>query len=331
MPWFSCERKMADFWIPTELYSGSDGSFRLRGVADGDTIRLSARSADMATERATSLTVSSTVQPELILVPQIAVQLCGQVVDNSRAPVAGATVTVTKKVVIREEGNNFEFSQAEDLLPDGSFVRTDAQGQFCFPASIDWQDTLRIQITRHGYTSFCTPWLDGRKLPVEDGRVQLDAVLPAPPPRDDPDRRVSRRRRDGRGGGRCEGRLPGARTGKAAGITDEQGRLSLEVKNERQLVAVEQEGYQHLFQGLASVDKSVRLELRQRTTVASVPRDSVTRFTVPQLQNVGRQLLDSVPAPRGGEATENRCTLYFRSLADRRASRSNTDSVRSRC
>ena len=59
----------------------------------------------------------------------------------------------------------------------------------------------------------------------------------------------------------------------------------------------------------------MRLELRRRTTVAHVSRDSVTRFTVPQLQNIGRQLLDSVPAPRGGEATDNRCTLYFRSLA----------------
>ncbi len=99
---------------------------RLSGVADGDTVRSSARSADMATERPTSLVVSSTVKPELVLVPQTAVQLCGQVVDNRRAPVAGATVTVKKKVVIREEGGMPEFSQAEDLLPDGGFVRTDA-------------------------------------------------------------------------------------------------------------------------------------------------------------------------------------------------------------
>ena len=80
-----CQRQMSGYWNATELHSGSDGSFRLSGVADGDTVRLSARSADMATERPTSLVVSSTVKPELVLVPQTAVQLCGQVVDNRRA------------------------------------------------------------------------------------------------------------------------------------------------------------------------------------------------------------------------------------------------------
>ena len=226
-----CERKMEEFWIPTQLYSGLDGSFRLLGVADGDTIRLSARSADMATERATTCTVSSTGQPELILAPQLAAQICGQVVDNSGAPVAGATVSVKKKVVMREEGNNFEMSQAENLLPEGSFVRTDVKGQFCFPASIDWQDILRIQITRHRYASFCTPWFDGRKLPVENGRIQLEqyCLLRLPQTVHTVVSVV-----DGETGQAVPGArvvFLGARTGKAAGTTDEHGRLSLEVKN----------------------------------------------------------------------------------------------------
>ncbi len=40
-----------------------------------------------------------------------------------------------------------------------------------------------------------------------------------------------------------------------------QGRLSLDVKNGRQIVAIEKEGYQHLFQGLESVDQLPRFAI----------------------------------------------------------------------
>ena len=194
-----------------------DGSFPLFGVGDGDTIRLSARCAAMATQQATSLVVSPTVVPELILVRQVAVELCGQVVDNSHTPVAGATVTVQKKVVVREEGESPEFSQAEDLLRDGSFVRTDAQGRFRFPATIDWQQTFRIQVARHGYAPFCTPWRDGRQLPVADGRTQLGEYCLLRLPANNADRGVRCRRRHGSGHSRCEGRAPGCANGEGRG------------------------------------------------------------------------------------------------------------------
>ena len=56
------------------------------------------------------------------------------------------------------------------------------------------------------------------------------------------------------------------------------------VKDGRQIVAMEKEGYQHLFQGLESVGQAPRFGMRRRAAAGAVPRDSVTRFTVPQLQ-----------------------------------------------
>ena len=170
----SCERRLGDFWWKSTLYCGSDGAFPLLGVADGDTIRLSACCGDLATPSPVTLTVSPSDHPELVLVPQAAVQFTGEVVDANGDPVEGATVLLKKKVVVRPEGYSSEVAQAEDLLPQGSFVRTDDLGRFSFPTTIDWSQRIRMQVVRHGFRGFCTPWLDGSKLPVSDGRIQLD-------------------------------------------------------------------------------------------------------------------------------------------------------------
>ena len=169
-----CERRLGDYWWKSTLYGGSDGSFPLLGVADGDTIRLSACCGDLATPSPVTLTVSSGDRPELVLVPQRAVQFTGKVVDPDGNPVEGATVLLKKKVVVRSEGTSSEFAQSEDLLPQGSFVRSDALGRFSFPTTIDWSQRIRMQVVRHGFRRFCTPWLDGSKLPASDGRIQLD-------------------------------------------------------------------------------------------------------------------------------------------------------------
>ena len=180
------------------------------------------------------------------------------------------------------------------------------------PASIG---NTRFAFRSHGYTPFCTPWRDGRQLPVEDGRVQLDdcCLLHLPETTATTVSVVDAETGQAVAGAKVV--FLGARTGKAAGTTDGQGRLSLDVENGRQIVAIEKEGYQHLFQGLESVDQLPRFAMRRPTSAPHVPRDSVTRFTIPQLQGIGRQLLDSIPAPRGGATTFNRCSLYFRGLA----------------
>ena len=310
-----CERKQGDFWMTSSLYSASDGSFELAGVADGDTIRLSARSGDLATQSAIGLTVSSTVNPELVLARQTSVRFSGRVVDSNRKPVAGATVSLMKKVVGREEGYSSEVAMTEDLLPQGSFVRTDDAGRFAFPTTIDWQQRIQVQVSRHGYARYCTPWINGAKLTVNDGRIELDEcrLLSLPEPIQASVSVVDSQTGQPVAGAKVV--ILGARTGHVAGVSDQQGSLSCRVRNGPQVVAIEKEGFAPLFQAVTSLDGLAPFQLQRRTPASDLPRDSVTRFTVSQLQALGKQILDLAPVPRGGESPVNRFLLYYHALA----------------
>ena len=311
----SCERRLGDVWWKSTLYCGSDGSFPLLGVADGDTIRLSACCGDLATPSPVTLTVSPNDHPELVLLPQAAVQFTGKVVDAHGNPVEGATVLLKKKVVVRPEGYSPEVAQAEDLLPHGSFARTDALGQFSFPTTIDWSQRIRMQVVRHGFRGFCTPWFDGSKLPVSGGRIQLDdcRLLSTPEPVE-----VAISVADAESGQAVAGAkvvLLGARTGQVAGTTDEQGRLTRQVRNGPQVIAVDKEGFSPRFQLVDAIDRPLRVELRHRALADNAVADATARFTVAQLQDVGRQILELAPVPRGDTSPVNRHLLYFPALA----------------
>lgn len=310
-----CERRSGDVWWKHTLYSGSDGSFPLLGVADGDTIRLSARCGDLATPSPVTFTVSSSDHPELVLVPQTAVQFTGTVIDANGDPVQGAIVRLKKRTIVRPEGYSPEVARTEDLLPRGSFVRTDVLGRYSFPPTIDGSQRIRLQVVRHGFRGCCTPWLDGSKLPVSDGRIQLDdcRLLRLPEAVETVVSVVDAASGQGVAGAKVV--VLGAWTGHVSGTTDEHGSLTRPIRNGPQVIAVDKEGFAPVFQLVDAIDGQLRVELRRRVPADNAVGDATARFTVAQLQDVGRAILELAPVPREDTSPVYRLHLYFPSLA----------------
>ena len=311
----SCERKYDDYWSKIWLISGSDGVFPLLGVIDGDTIRLSAQCEEQATSHPITWNVVSGGRVELTLEPQAAVRFTGMALDERGLAVVGATVWLKGKKLFRPEGFSSELYLVEDLLPQGSFVRTDKQGRYTFPTTLNWQQPFRLEVVRHGFRNYCTSWMDGAKLTADDGRIefadcqllhQLDPV------------EASVSVVEAGTGQVMAGATViflGAWTGQAAGTTDTQGRLARRVLNGPQVIAVHQEGFTPFFQCVDAIDGPLQLVLHRRDATDEPAADATGRFTVEQLQNMGRRILANAAVPDARTSPANRLLHYFPCLA----------------
>lgn len=311
----SCERKYDDYWSKSWLISGSDGVFPLLGIIDGDTIRLSAQCEERATSHPITWTVVSGGRIELTLEPQAAVRFTGTVLDERGLAIDGATVRLKGRRVFSAEGFNSELYLVEDLLPRGSFVRTDKQGHYTFSATLDWRKPFRVQVVRRGFRDYCTSWMDGSKLTADDGRIEFaDCHLLRQP---DPVKASVSVVEAGTGQVVAGATVIflGAWTGQSAGITNDQGRLTRHVLNGPQVIAVHQDGFTPLFQRVDTIDGPLQLVLHRRGATDEPTADATGRFTVEQLQNMGRRILASAAVPDTKTAPVNRLLRYFPCLA----------------
>jgi hypothetical protein len=201
------------------------------------------------------------------------------------------------------------------MLPNGSFARTDDQGRFSFPATLGWRKTFRVEVIRHGFRNHCTSWMDGTKLTADDGRIELaDFHLVRQPDPVEATVSVVEAGTDQAVPG-AKVILLGAWTGQAAGTTDAHGRLTRRVLNGPQVIAVHQEGFTPLFQCVDTFDGPLQVILHRRDAAAPPVSDATGRFTVEQLQNVGRRVLANAAVPDARSSPINRLLHYFPCLA----------------
>ena len=298
------------------VYSNSDGSFSLQGVADGTAIKLQANT-DVLTSEQSSVLLPESNGLQLTLRKKPLAQPVGRIVDLDGNPVVNASVAIKRLSLVKEA--KFARENINELYQTPTTVRTGQDGRFAFPPTKDLKQRLRIELNDARYFSFRSPAIDGSSLEETSSRVSgvREINLGEFRVMRRPDARtVSVRVRSKSGSAIPDATvvLAGARTGKATGKTDSNGETIIPLSDGSCVVAVRAKGHQIDFRSFTvAADSHVLTIVLHPCAVERKSEDTATKKA--DRKEAARQLLADMGEPEFGKTSHYRVGLYVEAFA----------------
>jgi hypothetical protein len=297
-------------------YSDLSGRFRVRGVAERTGLSLRAI-RDNAASEFVDVTFPPKEAVELRLISRPAAAPIGRIVDTDGRPIAGVEVAIRTGRVHEKEHFGREVLIPDVLYPTEGCTRTDRQGRFQFPPTIDFARRMQIQIRDPRCFPFYSPFIDGSKIARAGDSGQLNLgdfqVMNRPLPRQIS---ITVQSQTGQGLANAHVVVVGARTGTARGTTDAQGQVQLDARSGQAIVAILAEGCAVYFAKAPEADSSWRFTL-QSAEQAATEGDRASTWDVPpsDFLAAAEQVFAVMERPELKSSTLHRIRMYVDALA----------------
>ena len=304
---YSSER----FSLTRSVLANRSGDFRIDGLPPNATVTLQASKGKLATPSDANISVMSGHAEEVLIpvVTQAVASIAGKIADQQGTPVPGAKVVIKMANVYEKEGYSGESLGAIDLIPDFAGVVSDADGNFQYPLTTQFGNRLQVVVSAPGFRSQHFPFVDGSLKNVAEQSIHLGSFplfkLPLP-------KKTIANVVDKNSGKPIAGAtlvFIGIDSTKQVAQTDDQGRVTVDAEDTRQLLAVKANGYDLKLNVLESITDTIDVSLipagSGNSQVAWLEKDWKL-FHEP-----GRKLLEQLEAPKPKESTFYRQNRFF--------------------
>ena len=304
---YSSER----FSLTQSVLANRSGDFRIDGLPPNATVTLKASKDELATPSDANISVMSGHAEEVLLpvVTQAVAAIAGKITDQQGAPVPGAKVVIKMANVYEKEGYSGESLAAVDLIPDFAGVVSDADGNFQYPLTTHFGNRLQVVVSAPGFRSQHFPFVDGSLKNITEQSIHLGSF---------PLFKLPLRKKtianvvDKNSGKPIAGAtlvFIGIDSTKQVAQTDDQGRVTVDAENTRQLLAVKANGYDLKLNVLERIADKFDVSLTPagsgNSQVAWLDKDWKL-FHEP-----GRKLLEQLEVPKPKESTFYRQNRFF--------------------
>ena len=293
------------------------GKFEIRGLAPSELVEMRASKGYLATNAQQVFSVQAGHPNLLTLVvsPQPVAQPTGRVLDPLGQPVAGARVYLQKiSVYEQEDVNSSRYSRdVIEACQDGTV--TNHEGLFQFPPILEFSERLTLKIERPGFVTRETPPLDGSSRPIEDQRFHMGDVTLVPEPAKMTTQIAVVDAMTGSSIPAAEVVCLGILSGRSLGITNDEGKLEIDLKNTPQVIAVRSPHHQIHIQFLDQMVDPITVPLLEKTQLSDRPPHPWFQRDPEAYLAASRRLMDQLPVPAREESSFYRQSLYFSALA----------------
>lgn len=296
-------------------YSDGDGHFRLAKISPKTAIKIRAEKGNAASELK-SLVFPTKDAFELKLTQRTSLRPSGRLLDLRGNPIAGVSVKVMRGTVMIKEGYNSEELRAQELYDPPESALTDADGRFLFPATINFQHKLQVQVADPNCFPYHSSFVDFSKLDDAKKDDKLDMgdfkVMRRPQSRT---LHVVIQSSTGAPIHGAEVVAIGARTGTQRGNADANGQVHLDFLNGKSVLAVSAEGYRAHFAEVPDGDKTIHVVLRSASDDHQERGNAIGDLDPQLFSSAAEEVFQVVPAPDLAHSTPHRMMTYLSAQA----------------
>ncbi|TWU67203.1 carboxypeptidase-like regulatory domain-containing protein [Crateriforma conspicua] len=307
----ACTFKRGRSTVEMQYFTDSHGQFRFHRVSDGTSVTLTARHLQSMTEQPITMELAAKSEVTLVLQPRFALRVVGRVVDALERPVKNARVQVRVRHDVQPENIRGRSSLAHPLFEQQAFLLTDADGRFRSPTTLDWDQPISLSVRTPGKRTFNTYWINAKSKAKQNGVFDFGDLRMF----DQPNSQLHKIRVVNESGQSIPAARVvsiGARTRRAAGITDDSGKVTLQLMKGTQIIAAHRHGFLPTFHTVNDPAEIELLVLRDED--ARVPKRTAAVVTDAAKETAAKRLLSRLPQPATDDPRARRFA-YLTALA----------------
>ena len=293
------------------VLTNRSGDFRIDGLPPNTTVTLKAHKDSLATPSDANISVMSGHTEDVLLpvVTQAVAAITGTITDQKGVPIPGAKVTIKMANVYSPEGYSGETVSAVDLTPDFAGVTSDADGNFKYPATTQFGNRLQVFVNAPGFRSQGFPFIDGSTKNIAKQSIHLGSF---------PLFKLPLRKKtvatviDKDSGKPIAGAklvFIGIDSTKQVAQTGDQGKVTIDAEDTRQLLAVKANGYDLKLNVLESIAETIDVSLTP--TGSENPQVTWLEKDWKLFHEPGREMLKRLEEPKPKESTFYRQNMFF--------------------
>ena len=293
------------------VLANRSGDFRIDGLPPNTTVTLKAHKDTLATPSDANISVTSghTEDVSLHVVTQPVAAIAGKITDQQGVPVPGAKVVIKMANVYVPEGYSNESINTGDLITDFAGVISDADGNFQYPATRQFDNRLQVVVNAPGFRKQGFPLVDGSLKNVAEQSIDLGSfpLFKLPLPKKTAVTVVDKDNGKPIAGAKLV--FIGIDSRKQVVQTDNQGKVTIEAENTRQLLVVKANGYDLKLNVLESIADTIDVSLTP--TGSGNPQVTWLEKDWKLFHEPGRQLLKQLEVPKPKKSTFYRQNMFF--------------------
>jgi len=299
------------FSITKSVLTNRSGDFRIDGLPPNTTVTLKAHKDTLATPSDANISVTSGHTEDVLLpvVTQPVAAIAGKITDQQGAPVPDAKVTIKMANVHSPEGSSGESISTVDLITDFAGVTSDADGNFQYPTTTQFGKRLQVVVNAPGFRKQGFPLVDGSLKNVAEQSIDLGSfpLFKLPLPKKTVVTVVDKDSGKPIAGAKLV--FIGIDSRKQVVQTDDQGKVTVDAEDTRQLLAVKANGYDLKLNVLESIADTIDVSLTP--TGSENPPVTWLEKDWKLFHEPGRELLEQLEAPKPKVSTFYRQNMFF--------------------